>query len=328
MCQNLGHYISSFTPVQGSLNRSNWPFGPAGVPRYGRGAPCRASSSRAARSATATTCRARSSIGRRQGPPKSSPATSASVFKAVAGRYVRIVLATTHPTAVAPLLRDNTATLADNGKMLLRLLFRQILQLCRRVRIAKHRVSASRIWHETFLPPGTPQPLPSRTGVERHPQTFAPRSRDGVRGRPPVLARWRSRCAERGLRQAGRVAARPAAGCPRLQSSICCGPTIPQVWPGMSSVGLKARRAGTDGIHGVRLLLGIERSKGKRRSPFHGRGRAAKGRSCGFFGQLIAARQSLQLMNSCLRLYSKQHVRRAGSWLRLSTSGILSDQKV
>ena len=99
----------------------------------------------------------------------------------------------------------------------------------------------------------------------------------------PVLARWRSRCAERGLRQAGRVAARPAAGCSRLQSSICCRPTIPQVWPGMSSAGLEARRAGTDGIHGVRLLLGNERSKGKRRNPFHGRGRAAKGRSCGFF---------------------------------------------
>ena len=99
----------------------------------------------------------------------------------------------------------------------------------------------------------------------------------------PVLARWRSRCAERGLRQAGCVAARPAAGCSRLQSFICCGPTIPQVWPGMSSAGLEARRAGTDGIHGVRLLLGIERSKGKRRNPFHGRGRAVEGRSCGFF---------------------------------------------
>ena len=41
----------------------------------------------------------------------------------------------------------------------------------------------------------------------------------------------------------------------------------------MSSAGLKARRAGTGGIHGVRLLLGIERSKGKRLDPFHGRGR-------------------------------------------------------
>ena len=46
---------------------------------------------------------------------------------------------------------------------------------------------------------------------------------------------------------------------------------------GMSSAGLKARRAGTDGIHGVRLLLGIERSKGKRQDPFHGQGRAAEG---------------------------------------------------
>ena len=100
----------------------------------------------------------------------------------------------------------------------------------------------------------------------------------------PVLARWRSRCAERGLRQAGCVAARPAAGCSRLRSFICCRPTSPQVWPGMSSADLEDRRAGTDGIHGIRPLLGIERSKGKRRHPFHGRGRAAKGRSCGFFG--------------------------------------------
>ena len=71
----------------------------------------------------------------------------------------------------------------------------------------------------------------------------------------PVSARWRSRCAEHGLRQAGCVAARPAAGCSKLQSSGCCGPTFPQVWPGMSSAGLEARRAGTDGIHCVRLRV-------------------------------------------------------------------------
>ena len=53
------------------------------------------------------------------------------------------------------------------------------------------------------------------------------------------------------MRQAGCVAARPAAGCSRLQSFIRCGPKIPQVWPGMSSDGLEARRAETDGIHGV-----------------------------------------------------------------------------
>ena len=57
----------------------------------------------------------------------------------------------------------------------------------------------------------------------------------------------------------------------------------PQVGPFMSSAGLEARRAGTDGIHGVRLLLGIERSKGKRRNPFHGRGRA-KADHVGFLG--------------------------------------------
>ena len=50
----------------------------------------------------------------------------------------------------------------------------------------------------------------------------------------------------------------------------------------MSSAGLEARRAGTDGIYGVRLLLGIERSKGKRRNPFHGRGGRAKADHVGF----------------------------------------------
>ena len=53
------------------------------------------------------------------------------------------------------------------------------------------------------------------------------------------------------MRQAGCVAACPAAGCSRLQSFICCGPTIPQVWSGIPSAGLEARRAGTDGIHSV-----------------------------------------------------------------------------
>ena len=38
-----------------------------------------------------------------------------------------------------------------------------------------------------------------------------------------------------------------------------------------------------------RLLLGIEPSKGKRRNPFHDRGRAAKGQSCGFFGEFYIA---------------------------------------
>ena len=42
------------------------------------------------------------------------------------------------------------------------------------------------IWHETFLPLSTPHPLPSCAGVERRLQAFAPRNRDGVRGRPPL----------------------------------------------------------------------------------------------------------------------------------------------
>ena len=69
------------------------------------------------------------------------------------------------------------------------------------------------------------------------------------------MDRWRSRCAERGLRQAGCVSVRPAAGCLRLQSFVCCGPTSPQIWPGLSSAGLEARRAGRDGINGVRLRV-------------------------------------------------------------------------
>ena len=44
---------------------------------------------------------------------------------------------------------------------------------------------AVHIWHETLLPPGAPQPVPSRTGVERRLRAVAPRKRDGVRGRPP-----------------------------------------------------------------------------------------------------------------------------------------------
>ena len=116
------------------------------------------------------------------------------------------------------------------------------------------------------------------------------------------------------MRQADCVAARPAAGCSRLQSFICCRPTIPQVWPGMSSAGLKARRAGTGGIHGVRLLLGNERSKGKRRNPFHGRGRAAKGRPCRFFvetGSSALSRVSrvwcFEGRNGCLTNKHKTH---------------------
>ena len=115
-----------------------------------------------------------------------------------------------------------------------------------------YKISGSIFWHEIFLPLVTSQPVPSCAGVERHLQACAPQSRDGVRGLPlPVVARRRYRCAERGLRQAGCVAARPAAGCSRRQSFICCGPTIPQVWPGMSSAGLEVRRAGAEGMRSV-----------------------------------------------------------------------------
>ena len=54
-----------------------------------------------------------------------------------------------------------------------------------------------------------------------------------------------------------------------------------------------------------RLLHGIECSRGKR-----------------------GAQRPLQSMIAGLRLFSKQHLRRAGCWLWLSTSGIQSEQKV
>ncbi len=129
------------------------------------------------------------------------------------------------------------------------------------------------IWHETFLPLGTTKPVPSYYGVERRLRAFASRNRDGACKRPvefrllasrvpPVVdsqldAAWRTR--RSGVKAESHQ------------------------WVNSDSTGLEARRAGTDGIHGVRMLLGNERSKGKRRHPFHDRGRAAKGRSCGFF---------------------------------------------
>ncbi len=107
-----------------------------------------------------------------------------------------------------------------------------------------------RIWHETFLPLGKPTRSPALPGSNGVCGLALPGTgmafADG-----PRFGRWRSRCAERGLRQADCVAARPAAGCSSLQSFICFGLASPQVRPGMSSAGLEARRAGTDGIHSV-----------------------------------------------------------------------------
>ncbi len=53
----------------------------------------------------------------------------------------------------------------------------------------------------------------------------------------------------------------------------------------MSSADLKARRAGTDGIHGVRLLLGIERSKGSGEIRFMVGGGRPKADHVGFLGK-------------------------------------------
>ena len=132
------------------------------------------------------------------------------------------------------------------------------------------------IWHETFLPLSTPHPLPSCAGVERRLRAFAPRNRDGVRGRPPL---W-------------------PAGDPVAQSVACVRPVVsppvrrPDV-RGCSPLSVADRTFRRDGRHS----FGIGRSKGKRRKPFHGRGRAAKGRSCGF----LAAQRRKQPLICCSR---------------------------
>ena len=68
--------------------------------------------------------------------------------------------------------------------------------------------SSVRFWHETFLPSGTPRPVPGCAKAERRLRAS------------PVLARRRSRCGGLGLRQAGCVAACPAAGCSMPQFFI------------------------------------------------------------------------------------------------------------
>ena len=80
-----------------------------------------------------------------------------------------------------------------------------------------------------------------------------------------VSARWRSRCAKRGLRQAGCVAARPAAGCSRLQSFICCGPTIPQVWPAWQAPASKPAALGRTAfmVSGCSSVLSGRRGSGE-----------------------------------------------------------------
>ena len=106
-----------------------------------------------------------------------------------------------------------------------------------------------------------------------------------------------------------RLCRRPSGGrSSRLQSFICCGPTSPKVWPRACQA--PASKPG-DGWHLWRPtarrqssflpLLGTERSKGKRRHPFHGLGRAAKGRSCGFFDQVCIALSRLVLFRRCFR---------------------------
>ena len=73
----------------------------------------------------------------------------------------------------------------------------QQLQICYIFRASVNTVRSHRckILRETSLPSGTLHPLPCCAGVERRLRAA------------PVVARWRSRCGGRGLRQVGRVAA-------------------------------------------------------------------------------------------------------------------------
>ena len=106
---------------------------------------------------------------------------------------------------------------------------------------------------------GTLHPFPSCAGDERRLRAA------------PVVARWRSRGGGRGLRQAGCVAACPAAGCSLPWSFICCMPISPQVRSGMSNAGVdvgsgdaaECRRAGA-GRFGLRPRPGGRMQTGAR----------------------------------------------------------------
>ena len=76
-------------------------------------------------------------------------------------------------------------------------------RICRKLQLLMSR-RVHPIWHETFLPLVTPQPIPSCAEAERRLRAFALQNRDGVRGRPPF---------------------RPA-GDPVAQSAACVRPTV------------------------------------------------------------------------------------------------------
>ena len=60
------------------------------------------------------------------------------------------------------------------------------------------------------------------------------------------------------------------------------------------------RRSRSPPLRDERHAFGIERSKGKLRNPFHGRGRAAKGQSCGFLWKWVVRRFRVSL-GFCVR---------------------------
>ena len=121
-------------------------------------------------------------------------------------------------------------------------------------------------WRETFPTLDTLHPFPSCAGVERRLRAFAPRRRDGVRGRPPL---WPAGdpVAE------GEACAKPVVSLPvRRPDARGCSPP---------SVACRSfRRFG----QACQVPGGIEGQRRTRRNPFHGRGRAAKGQPCGFLG--------------------------------------------
>ena len=167
------------------------------------------------------------------------------------------------------------------------------------------------IWRETSLSSGTFHPLPSCAAVERRLRAA------------PVVARWQSRCGGCGLRQAGCVSACPAAGGPHLLCADKSAGSVGHVkclrrcppgrdgqtsWCSAPVFRGQRRKRGNAAASGTVLKRELSHRKSDFRfarfrrassmirkeitarsarmphNPFHGRGRAFKGRSCSFLG--------------------------------------------
>ena len=103
-----------------------------------------------------------------------------------------------------------------------------------------------------FLPLSASQSLPSCAGVERRLRAFAPRNRDGVRGRPrfgpsaiPLRRAWLA---------SGRLCRRPSGG--RMFEAAVLHLLRADNSAGLAGhVKRQPRSPGADGIHGVRLRV-------------------------------------------------------------------------